>query len=109
MHPELEFLDIKTENAGENIFRITLKVHNKGIFSTCAEIGDFNMWTRIMRISVEPGKGQSLISGDKVQRIKRLEGDQSAEFTWLVNGKGSLKITAGALNTGTIKSTIELR
>ena len=40
MHPELEFLDIKTENAGENIFRITLKVHNKGIFATCAEIGE---------------------------------------------------------------------
>ena len=109
MHPELEFLDIKTENAGENIYRITLKVHNKGIFSTCAEIGDFNMWTRIMRISVEPGKGQSLISGDKVQRIKRLEGDQSVEFSWLINGKGSLKMTAGALNTGTIMSTIELQ
>ncbi len=37
MHPELEFLDMKTENAGDNIFRITLKVHNKGVFATCAE------------------------------------------------------------------------
>lgn len=109
MHPELEFLDVKTENAGENIFRITLNVHNKGIFSTCAEIGDFNMWTRIMRISLDYGKGQTLISGKKVQRINRLEGNQSAEFSWLINGKGSLKITAGALNTGTITSTIELR
>ena len=75
MHPELEFLDIKTENAGENIFRVSLNVHNKGIFSTCAEVGDINIFTRIMRISLEPGKGQSLISGEKVQRIRRLEGD----------------------------------
>jgi len=109
MHPELEFLDIKTENAGENIFRVSLSVHNKGIFSTCAEVGDINTFTRIMRISVEPGKGQSLISGEKVQRIRRLEGDASAGFSWLISGKGPLNVTAGALNTGTITSTIELK
>jgi hypothetical protein len=108
MHPELEFLDIKTENAGQNIFRITLKLHNKGIFSTCAEAGRKNMWTRIMRISIEPSSGQSLLSGLKVQRIDALDGDQSKEFSWLINGKGSLKITAGALNTGTINTTVDL-
>jgi hypothetical protein len=109
MHPELEFLDIKTENAGENIFRISLKLHNKGIFATCAEIGENNIWTRVMRISLEPGNGQSFLSGQKVQRIKRLEGDQSAEFSWLINGKGPVKVTAGALNAGTITATIELK
>ena len=87
MHPELEFLDIKTENAGENIFRISLKLHNKGIFATCAEAGRNNMWTRIMRISLEPGTGQSILSGEKVQRVDRLEGDATAEFSWLINGK----------------------
>ena len=109
MHPELEFLDIKTENAGENIFRISLKLHNKGIFSTSAEIGKNNMWTRIMRISLEPVAGQSLLSGQKVQRIDPLEGDQSVGFSWLINGKGSVKVTAGALNTGIINTTIELK
>jgi hypothetical protein len=108
MHPELEFLDIKTENAGQNIFRISLKLHNKGIFSTCAEIGRNNMWTRVMRISLEAQNGQSLLSGQKVLRINSLDGDQSADFTWLVNGKGPVKITAGALNTGIINTTIDL-
>lgn len=109
MHPELEFLDIKSENTGENIYRITLKLHNKGIFATCAEVGDINMWTRIMRISLEPDKGQSILSGLKVQRVTRLEGDQSAEFSWLINGKGPLKVIAGALNTGIINTTFELK
>lgn len=109
MHSELEFLDITTENAGENIFRVSLKLHNKGIFATCAEAGDKNMWTRIMRISLEPDKEQSIVSGLKVQRVARLEGDQSAEFSWLINGKGPLKVTAGALNTGTAITTIELK
>ena len=109
MHPELEFLDLKTEKTGDDIYRITLKLHNKGIFSTCAEVGDDNQWTRIMRIKLEPGKEQSFLSGQKVQRVDRLEGDKSAEYSWLINGKGSVKITAGALNTGTITSTIELK
>lgn len=109
MHPELEFLDTKSENAGEGIFRVTLKVHNKGIFATCARVGEENIWTRIMRLSLEPGNGQTILSGQKVQEIKRLEGGQSAEFSWLIRGKGSLKITAGAANTGIATSTIELR
>jgi hypothetical protein len=109
MHPELEYLDAKVENAGENIFRVTIKVHNKGVFATCAEVGDFNQWTRIMRISLEPGSGLSFLSGQKVQRIQRLEGDKSAEFSWLISGKGSVKITAGALNVGTITTSLELK
>jgi hypothetical protein len=109
MKPELEYLDPKIESPGENIFRVTLKVHNKGIFATCAEIGDINQWTRIMRIVAEPATGQSFLSGQKVQRIRRLEGDQSLEFSWLISGKGPLKISAGALNVGTISTTLELK
>lgn len=109
MHPELEFLDITTENAGDNVFRITLKLHNKGVFATCAEAGDANIWTRIMRLSVEPEKSQSIVSGQKVQRVNRLEGDQSAEFSWLIMGKGSVKVTAGAVNTGLVSANIVLR
>jgi hypothetical protein len=109
MHPELEILDIKTENTGENIFRLSLKLHNKGIFSTCAEIGENNIWTRVMRISLEPANGQSVISDQKVQRIDPLEGNESAEFSWLISGKGPVRVTAGALNTGTISATIELK
>ena len=109
MHPELEFLDIKTENAGENIFRISLKVHNKGLFATCTQAGEANRWTRIMRIILEPENGQTFLSGPKIQRISRLEGDSSAEFSWLISGKGKVAITAGAVNTGTIKTTLELK
>ncbi|MCU0363602.1 MAG: M14 family metallopeptidase [Bacteroidales bacterium] len=109
MHPELEFTDLKVENAGENLFRITLKVHNKGVFATCAESGNNNMWTRIMRISLDLQSGQKLISGQKVQRIRRLEGNDSEEFSWLLSGKGSATINAGALNTGTISTSINLK
>jgi hypothetical protein len=109
MHPDLEFLDVIVENKGDEIFRLTLKVHNKGVFATCAEAGENNMWTRIMRISLDIAKNQKFLSGQKVQRIQRLEGGESAEFSWLISGKGSLKVTAGAVNTGIITTSAELK
>lgn len=109
MHPELEFLDVKVENQGDNIFRLSLKVHNKGVFATCAEAGERNMWTRLMRISIETANKQQLLSGAKVQRMQRLEGDKSSEFSWLIMGKGTINITAGAVNTGIITTSADLK
>ena len=109
MHPELEFLDVNVENIGDNLFRLTLKVHNKGIFATCAEAGAMNMWTRLMNIRLEISKNQKFISGQKLQRLPRLEGDKSVELSWVILGKGTVKITAGAINTGVIATSTELK
>ncbi len=109
MHPELEFLDVKIEGAGENIFRLSLKVHNKGLFATNTEVGEPNIWTRIMRLSVEPSAGQTILSGLKVQRVQRLQGDESAEFSWLISGKGRFGITAGSANVGQVSTSADLK
>jgi len=108
MHPELEFLDVKTEDEGENIFRLTLKVHNKGILATNTEAGEPNIWTRIMRLVMEPSAGQTILSGSRIQRIQRLQGDETAEFSWLISGKGKVGISAGSANVGQINTTIVL-
>lgn len=109
MHPELQFLDMKVEDQGENIFRLSLKVHNKGIFATSAAAGERNVFTRLMRISLETSGKQKFLSGQKVQVIQRLEGGESTEYSWLIMGKGAVKITAGAVNTGIITTTAELK
>jgi len=109
MHPELEFIDLMTENKGEKIYRVSLKVHNKGLFATCTEAGQNNMFVRLMRISLEMGKGQSLLSGQKVQRIPRLTGNGTAEYSWLIMGKGIINISAGAVNTGFARTAFELK
>jgi hypothetical protein len=109
MHPELEFLDVKIEDSGENIFRLSLKVHNKGLFATNTEAGEPNIWTRIMRLSVEPSAGQTILSGLKVQRVQRLQGDESAEFSWLISGKGRFGITAGSASVGQVTTAVELK
>ena len=109
MHPELEFLDVSVEDAGEDIFRLSLKVHNKGVFATNTEIGEPNIWTRVMGLALELSKGQTIISGLKVQRIQRLQGNESAEFSWLISGKGRTVISAGAANVGTVTTSAELK
>jgi hypothetical protein len=109
MHPELELLDVRIENAGENIFRLSLKVHNKGVFATNTEAGEPNLWTRVMILTLEPSKEQNILSGTKVQRIQRLQGDESAEFSWLISGKGRIEITAGAVNVVQTATSVELR
>jgi hypothetical protein len=109
MHPELEFLDVRVEDAGDNIFRLSLKIHNKGVFATNTEIGESNIWIRVMRLNLEPSKGQTIISGLKVQRIQRLQGDESAEFSWLISGKGRTVISAGAANVGIVTTSAELK
>jgi hypothetical protein len=109
MHPELEFLDIKTEDKGENIYRLSLKVHNNGVFATNTEIGEQNLWTRIMRLTIEPSVGQTVLSGLKVQKVNRLQGDESAEFSWLISGKGSVGISAGSANVGQVNTSVALK
>lgn len=67
------------------------------------------MWTKIMRIVLTPAKNQTIVSGLKTQRIPRLQGDDTAEFSWLISGKGNAAISAGAANTGFISTTVDLR
>lgn len=109
MHPELFFSDLSTEKAGDDIYRIKVKVTNKGVFPTMAEVGLNNTFTRLMNISLVTTKGQEIISGRKSQRMNRLSGGESSEFSWLIRGRGQVKITAGAVNTGIISTTADFR
>jgi hypothetical protein len=109
LHPELEFLDLKVEPKGDDVYRLSLKIHNKGTFATTTEAGDVNMWTRRMRLTLEPGDKQKFLSGQKIQPVPRLEGDKSLEFSWLIMGKGTVKVSAGAVNTGFITTAADLK
>lgn len=109
LHPGLVFTDVKTEQAGSGLYRVSLKVINKGVFATMAEAGEMNSFTRLMRISLETGKNQEVISGRKVQRMGRLAGGESAEYSWLVSGNGPVRIIAGSVNTGIVSTTLDLK
>lgn len=109
MHPDLQIRDLKVENTGGDIFRVTLTVHNQGMFATFAEIGTPNRFVRLPRVTITLDEKQTLISGNKVVQLARLEGNKSAEYSWLIRGKGSISVKAGDINCGiaTVKADLK--
>lgn len=108
-HPDIELTGLKVEKQDENLWRVTVRVHNNGLFATCAEIGDGNKFVRRAQLTVTPEKEQSLISGQPRQALPRLEGNQAIEYSWLITGKGKISIRAGAINCNFSTLTAELR
>jgi hypothetical protein len=64
----------------------------------------------VKRINVKlvTEKGQSIISGKKIQLLNALEGYGSRELSWLVKGAGNAVLEAGSPTTGSKKITISL-
>lgn len=108
MLPKVEILDVQTEKLGNNLTRVTAKVHNSGTLATASELGERTRWVSKVNVNVEMTNGLNLVSGQKVQLIDRIDGDESTTHTWLVRGTGTLTINAGAPSTGlsTVKQTI---
>ncbi len=108
-HPDIELTGLKVEKADDNLWRITVKVYNNGIFPTCSEIGDVNKFVRRAQLTIVPGKDQTLISGQMRQALPRLEGNRAIEYSWLITGKGKISIKAGAANCGFSTLNAELK
>jgi hypothetical protein len=108
-HPDIKLTGLKVEKADDNLWRVTVKVHNSGLFPTCTEIGDGNKFIRRAQLTIAPGKDQALISGQLRQALPRLEGNRAMEYSWLITGKGKISIKAGAANCGFSTLNAELK
>lgn len=109
MKPEIEMVNIKTEEIGNDLFRLSLDIHNKGILPTCTQIGTKMRWVRKMRLDLQLTNHQNLISGQKTVILPRLNGGEHSSAQWIVKGKGKITIQTGAPNTGFIQKQIELK
>jgi hypothetical protein len=109
LHPGLELLDPKIEKLDKDIFRISVKVHNTGVFSTSSKIGEAVKWVRKMRVELKSDMEFKLLSGRAIESFARLKGDETREMSWLVMGTGKYTIIAGAVNSGSAELTLELK
>ncbi|MFO7573635.1 MAG: M14 family metallopeptidase [Bacteroidales bacterium] len=109
MHPAVEISDLVIENTGGDIFRVTLKVENSGLFPTMPEMGVRNKFVRLPRVRLTLDSKQTLITGTKVQQMARIEGNSSVEFSWLIRGKGTISVKAGDVNCGTATISANLK
>ncbi|MDR9417993.1 M14 family metallopeptidase [Gracilimonas sp.] len=108
MKPNVQLVNFETEEAGRNLTRISVDVHNSGILPTAARLGERTNWVKEVILKLELSGNLELVSGDVLETIESIEGDGSLTQTWLVRGNGSFTISAGAPNTGisTIEQTI---
>jgi hypothetical protein len=102
----------EVEQLDDDVYRITAVVRNPGYLPTTTELGSRLRWLRKVKVGIELGAGEKLLSGRHHVLLDALAGSGgSAEVSWLVHGeKGTrLRIYAGCPMTGekTVKITLQ--
>lgn len=109
MQSSLKLINLKTESVGKGLTRVTVDLYNEGTLPTHSVMGQRSRWLRRVKVSLQLGNGQEVVSGRPIQLIPRIGGDSAQTLTWLIKGKGSLEIEAGAAHTGTDKLSVNLK
>lgn len=106
--PVIETETPKVEKLQDQLYRVTLKVANKGLLPTYAEIGDKVRFTSRFKTQLDLNKSQAMVTGRKVILENAMQPDEVRTYTWLISGKGKVKITTGCATTGTKEITVDL-
>lgn len=96
----LEFSNPKVTNLGDDIYRIEVKVFNTGSMPVYPEIADKIKHVSKMKSIIELQKGQSFLSGKRLQLYPTLQAGGSNTFSWLIKGKGKVQLTVGCPTAG---------
>ena len=99
--PDIQLVNLKTESLGNNLFRVSAQVINKGLLPTYAEIGDKVRWVQRVKTELKLGAGQTIVSGRRIYLRNALGAGEQEEYTWLVSGAGKASIEAGCPTAGT--------
>jgi hypothetical protein len=98
--PKIETNIPEVEKINENLYRVTIKVANKGLLPTYAEIGDKIRFVSKMKTEIILQKNQLMVSGRKYFIRNSMQADESDEYSWLISGAGKVTITTGCATAG---------
>ncbi|MES2576318.1 MAG: M14 family metallopeptidase [Bacteroidota bacterium] len=107
--PKIEINVPEVEKVRENLYRIIIKVANKGLLPTYTEIGDKIRFVSKMKTEIVLQKNQSMVSGRKYFIRNSMQADESEEYSWLISGTGSVTITTGCATTGFKEVVVDLK
>lgn len=107
--PRIETSVPVVEKLDSNLYRITIKVVNKGLLPTYAEIGDKIRFVSRMKTEIKLNGNQKMVSGRKYFLRNALQPDESEEYSWLVSGSGTSTIATGCATTGIKEIKVELK
>jgi hypothetical protein len=108
MRPQIDILNIKTEELGKGVYRLTADISNTGIMPTVSELGERSRWVQKTVVRLETAKGQEVLGGKSVEVLSAIEGGKKETRSWLIRGRGEVKLRAGAENTGFKEITVKL-
>ncbi|WP_026955163.1 M14 family metallopeptidase [Algoriphagus vanfongensis] len=107
IQPSLEVQNLKIESIGNGLTRISLDLFNNSPLPTHSEMGERSRWLRKIRVDLDASEDR-LISGEKIQLIDVIPAYGKESLSWIIKGKGDVKLKAGASHAGIINATFKL-
>ncbi len=98
--PQITITDQQVEKLDGGLSRIKVKVSNSGTLPTLTQVGERSYFLKQLVVEAKLANGQKIWSGKARQTIGALNGKESAEIEWLVQGSGKLTIEAGSASSG---------
>lgn len=109
LRPRIKVINMNSTLVSKNVFRIEMEVYNEGYLPALSGVGEKTKWIKKPKINIELNEKQEILSGKPVVLLDDLKGDQAKKISWLVNGKGKVKINVGSPQTGIQNLQIELK
>ncbi len=107
MQPNLEFHNLKTEDLGNGLTRISVDLYNNSPLPSHSEMGEKSRWLRKIRIDMD-ASADKLVSGDKIKLVDSLGAFEKTSLSWIIRGGGSVTVKAGAPHAGFATQTVKL-
>ena len=107
--PKIETNIPEIKKINDNLYRVTIKVANKGLLPTYTEIGDKIRFISKMKTEIVLQKNQLMVSGRKYFIRNNMQADESEEYSWLISGKGTVTITTGCATAGFKEVLVDLK
>tara|TARA_R110002072_G_scaffold151503_7_gene300961 strand:- start:4232 stop:5869 length:1638 start_codon:yes stop_codon:yes gene_type:complete len=99
MQSKLEFHNVKVENLGSGLSRITADLFNNAPLPTHSELGEKSRWLRKIRIDITKDK-KEVLAGNTINLIDKMDAFETKSMSWIIKGSGSVEIKAGAPHAG---------
>lgn len=107
--PNLKLTDANVEQIDKQLFRVSVKLVNNGLLPTGTGSGDKLRYMPNLKTEIVLGDKQKLVSGRKHYLRGSLAPGESEEYSWLVQGQGSITIQAGSPAAGKATFNAQLK
>jgi hypothetical protein len=108
--PRLKIGDVKVEDLGEGLFRVTVPVVNTGYLPTMSEMGRLSNQAWPLQLKIELPEKASIVTGAARVKLGVIAGGGGkTEHAWLVRGTGEIKLSAWAPAVGIDTKSVVLK